>query len=83
MWACGIIMYILITGKHPLYEPGEDNESTFIGKLKNPTWSIGEMFTDLAKDFFLKLCNSTPIERYTSDKALRHPWITRGKLIFI
>lgn len=27
---------------------------------------------------FLKLCNPSPIERYTSEKALRHPWITRN-----
>ena len=42
MWACGIIMYILITGKHPLYEPNEDNEKTFIEKLKKPKWVIGD-----------------------------------------
>ena len=37
MWACGIIMYILIEkGKHPLYERGKDNEEMFLKKLQNP-----------------------------------------------
>lgn len=77
MWACGIIMYMLIEGKHPLYEPGTDNEKTFLNKLKSPKWVFSQRFTPLAKDFFLKLCNQSPIERYTSDKALKHPWVTR------
>jgi hypothetical protein len=25
----------------------------------------------------VKLCNPMPIERYTAEQALRHPWITR------
>ena len=31
----------------------------------------------LAKDFFLKLTNPDPQDRYTADQALCHPWITR------
>jgi serine/threonine protein kinase len=78
MWACGIIMSILLTGHHPLFNPDEDNERSFIQKLKNPQWNFDDSFYSvLAKDLFLKLCNPTPLERYTSDKALKHPWITR------
>lgn len=77
MWACGIIMYILLEGKHPLYEPGIDDEKSYIKKLLNPKWILSKSFTSLAKDLFFKLCNNMPIERYTSDKAIKHPWITR------
>ena len=31
----------------------------------------------MARDIFTKLCNPMPIERYTAEQALRHPWITR------
>lgn len=31
----------------------------------------------MAKDFFLKLTNEDPQERYTASQALEHPWITR------
>lgn len=72
-------MYILIQGKHPLYDSYKDSEESYLQKLKNPKWIFNSNFTKLAKDFFLKLCNPSPIERYTTDKALKHPWITRDK----
>ena len=77
MWACGIMMYIIVEGRHPIYEKEVDNEESFLRKLRNPKWSFSPKFSDLAKDFFLKLCNTSPLERYTTDKALKHPWITR------
>ena len=70
-------MFIMIEGKHPLYESSQDSEESFIRKLKSPKFTFSSKFTNLAKDFFLKLCNPSPIERYTTDKALKHPWITR------
>ncbi len=60
-----------------MHEPSTDNEKIFLEKLSNPNWTFSSKFSPLAKDFFLKLCNSSPIERYTSEKALKHPWITR------
>ena len=33
--------------------------------------------TSLAIDFFKKLSNSSVLERYTANKSLQHPWITR------
>jgi serine/threonine protein kinase len=77
MWSCGIIMYMLIEGKHPFFEPNVDTEKSYLNKLKNPQWVFSDKFSPLAKDLFVKLCNTSPIERYTSDKALKHPWITR------
>eukprot|EP00347_Sterkiella_histriomuscorum_P013405 403364831 len=77
VWACGIVMYMLIDGKHPLYNKKKDDQESFIEKLRNPKFVCNDKFTPLAKDLFLKLCNPLPIERYTSDKGLKHPWITR------
>lgn len=77
-------MYILIEGRHPLYQSGIDNARTYQEKLLrwNPSkWASDEEavknFTPMARDFFTKLCNPMPFERYTSEQALRHPWITR------
>jgi serine/threonine protein kinase len=84
MWAVGIIMYLLIEGKHPLYESGVDNAQTYQKKLARcnpgdwPTEKNGcKNFGHFAKDLFAKLCSKIPIERYTAEQALRHPWITR------
>lgn len=57
MWACGIIMYMLIEGKHPLYDPINDNETSFTNKLRNPVFSFTSNFSPIGKDLFLKLCN--------------------------
>jgi hypothetical protein len=39
MWACGIIMFMLINGKHPLYDE-YDNEKTYLTKLRNPEFAF-------------------------------------------
>lgn len=76
IWSCGIVMYILITGKHPLFTKS-DTILTYFAKLKSISWKFPPNFTKLAQDFFLRLTQKDPLERYTADLALRHPWITR------
>jgi len=44
IWAVGIIMYIVIAGKHPLYIEG-DNKEIYGKKLENPTWHFGKEFS--------------------------------------
>mgnify|MGYP000844790505 FL=1 len=39
IWSCGIIMYILLTGRHPLLRR-QDNTKTFLQKLTNPNWDL-------------------------------------------
>jgi serine/threonine protein kinase len=76
MWATGIIMYTLISGGHPLYKEGETDED-YLPKLTCLNWEFSTQFSPLAKDFFLKLCNKDPCNRYDAITALNHPWITR------
>ncbi|CDW74434.1 protein kinase domain containing protein [Stylonychia lemnae] len=68
VWACGIIMYILIEGRHPLFDPQHDNERTFLAKLKNPSWMFGVNFTMMAKDFFLKMYKKMKIKLVKMDQ---------------
>lgn len=85
MWACGIIMYQILVGAHPMYQHGVDTSQTFSDKLHsfNPSVYVsdesvaGIYFNPMARDLFIKLCNPLPFERYTAEQALRHPWITR------
>jgi len=76
----GIIAYMLLTGRHPIYRHG-DTINTYVQKLKDPILdSIREFpedLSELAKDFFLRLIKIDPLERYTAEEALQHPWITR------
>lgn len=44
IWAVGIIMYIVISGKHPLQVEGETKE-TYKKKLEAPMWMFGKEFS--------------------------------------
>lgn len=79
IWSCGIMMYTLITNKHPLEEPNE-NKNSYIEKLKNPKWHFPVVFSQSAKNLFLKLVEMTPIDRYSATQALNHPWILRQEV---
>ena len=69
-------MYILITGRHPMYKKGEKTDN-YLMKIKEPKWRFPKEFSILARDLFLKLVKVDPLERYTAKEALAHPWITR------
>ncbi|CAD8138570.1 unnamed protein product [Paramecium pentaurelia] len=78
IWSCGIILYQMLTGKHPLYKGGE-NSHDYKKKLLDPKWEFPEDFDPLAKHLFLKCVSLDPIHRYSANQILQHPWITNSK----
>jgi serine/threonine protein kinase len=78
IWSCGIILYNLLCGRHPLYRPG-DNYQTFTKKLENIQWTVPSEVSSLAKDLFFRCVKQNPIERYSASLALNHPWVTRAE----
>jgi serine/threonine protein kinase len=76
IWSCAIILLMIITGKHPLLSQG-DTMAVYTQKLQNPMWEFSNDLNPLARQLFLHMTNMQPLERYTADQALRHPWITR------
>jgi len=76
IWSCAIMLFMAITGKHPLLSQG-DTVAEYTQKLQNPMWEFSSDFNPLARQLFLHMTNMQPLERYTADQALRHPWITR------
>jgi serine/threonine protein kinase len=51
-WALGLIMYILLEGRHPLYREGKDNEKSFAAKLNNPVWKFTDRTSPIARNLF-------------------------------
>lgn len=46
MWAVGIIMYMLVSGQHPIWKEGEEITITeYMEKLKHPIWHFSERFS--------------------------------------
>lgn len=72
LWACGIVMYQLLSqGLHPCYTKG-DSVNEYIQKLENfdkqpIVFTYPETgFSQLAVDFFEKLCSYPQIKRYSA-----------------
>ena len=76
-------MYILLTGKHPLYNQ-KDTTKTYVAKIANPSFTFPSTFSEwssykdnimvkLVRDFFLRVCNMDVQLRYTASTALAHP----------
>lgn len=78
IWSCGIILYQLLTNIHPLNPKNEDSH-TFMKNLRNVEWKFPEGYPPMAKDLFLRCTRINPLERYTANLALQHPFITRIK----
>ncbi|XP_077190981.1 calcium/calmodulin-dependent protein kinase type 1G isoform X2 [Paroedura picta] len=75
-WSIGVITYILLCGYPPFYE---ETESKLFEKIKEGYFEFESPFWDdiseSAKDFICHLLEKDPNERFTCEKALRHPWI--------
>lgn len=75
-WSIGVITYILLCGYPPFYE---ETESRLFSKIMKAQYEFDSPFWDeiseSAKDFIRNMMQKNPSMRYTTDQALRHPWI--------
>ena len=79
IWSIGIILYMLLNNnKHPFYIKGDDRKS-YIEKIKKGKFKFECNISFMAKNLIMKLLEINPSWRYSSEKAIRHPWITRKK----
>ena len=75
IWSCGIIMYILLTGKPPFN--GDSDEEILKKILQNHLdlekypWSVISL---KAKDLIKKLLETDTKKRITAEEALNHEW---------
>ena len=82
IWACGVIMYILLSGRPP-FDGIDDNEileSIRIGKfdLKSHPFPT---FSNECIDLITKLLCYNPKKRINASEALEHPWFKRKEFI--
>ena len=69
---------LLNNNKHPFYIKG-DNKKNYIEKIKKRKFKFECGISFMAKNLIMKLLEINPSWRYSSNKAIRHPWITRKK----
>ncbi|CDW80264.1 protein kinase domain containing protein [Stylonychia lemnae] len=77
MWACGVIMYKVLTGEHPFYKNGDD-EKSYINRIAHQELKTKVQLSEQAESLFWRLCSKSLQERYSVHQAIKHPWITRN-----
>ncbi|KAF6732285.1 Calcium/calmodulin-dependent protein kinase type 1G [Oryzias melastigma] len=75
-WSIGVISYILLCGYPPFFE---ENETRLFSKIMRAEYAFHSPFWDniseSAKDFVRNMMEKNPMKRFTTEQALRHPWI--------
>lgn len=77
LWACGIIMHIILTRRYPF--AGETIQETLELVCKgrfSPVGAEWDRISSDAKSLLQGLLREDPAERLTAEEALRHPWLT-------
>jgi len=77
VWACGVILYILLVGYPPFWD---EDQHRLYAQIKaaaydypSPEW---DTVTKEAKELIDKMLTVDPKKRITASDALRHPWIS-------
>ncbi|XP_005814355.1 calcium/calmodulin-dependent protein kinase type 1 [Xiphophorus maculatus] len=78
-WSIGVITYILLCGYPPFFE---ENETRLFSKIMRAEYAFHSPFWDdiseSAKDFIRNMMEKNPTKRFTTEQALRHPWIAEN-----
>ncbi|PXF44772.1 Serine/threonine-protein kinase DCLK3 [Gracilariopsis chorda] len=80
VWAGGVVMYILLSGKFPF---GGNNESEYYQRVLSkqayfPSEEWGNVSED-AKNLVRGMLCKDPRKRLTVEQCLRHPWLARAQ----
>ncbi|KAI1634455.1 calcium/calmodulin-dependent protein kinase [Biscogniauxia mediterranea] len=77
MWSMGVITYTLLCGYSPFRS---ENLQDLIDECSNASVVFHERYwrdvSDDAKDFIMRLLQPNPDDRWTSQQALSHPWLS-------
>jgi serine/threonine protein kinase len=72
IWACGIVLYLLVTGEFPFKS---NNEKRVFEKIRKGSISIPPFISPLCCDLITKILQIDPSIRPSASEILNHPWI--------
>ncbi|KAL1245737.1 Calcium/calmodulin-dependent protein kinase type II alpha chain [Trichinella spiralis] len=82
VWACGVILYILLVGYPPFWD---EDQGRLYAQIKqgsydypSPEW---DTVTPEAKNLINCMLTVNPRKRITADQALKHPWICQRERV--
>lgn len=74
-WSCGVILYVMLTGKQPFYD---DDEDLLLDKVNTGFVDYPPYISEGAHDLMCHLLEKEPKKRYSLSKVKRHPWFAIG-----
>ena len=82
MWSLGVVLYMLLGGYPPFYEP-DDDQKTMFRKIVNAEYQFHPenwaCVSEEAQDLIRGLLTLDVKKRLTVDQALDHPWLRRAR----
>jgi calcium/calmodulin-dependent protein kinase (CaM kinase) II len=82
LWACGVILYILLVGYPPFWDEDQKRLYAQIKSAKyefpSPEW---DTVTAEAKALIRQLLNPDPTTRITAEEALKNAWISQRQKV--
>ncbi|XP_067010994.1 calcium/calmodulin-dependent protein kinase type II alpha chain isoform X2 [Anabrus simplex] len=82
IWACGVILYILLVGYPPFWD---EDQHRLYAQIKagaydypSPEW---DTVTPEAKNLINQMLTVIPSKRITASEALKHPWICQRERV--
>ena len=77
LWSCGVILYILLTGKPPF----GGSEDEIIRKIKRGFYDESELRlkSEESRNLIKKLLEMNPNNRLSAYEALKHPWFEKTR----
>uniref|UniRef100_A0A4W3H7I8 calcium/calmodulin-dependent protein kinase n=1 Tax=Callorhinchus milii TaxID=7868 RepID=A0A4W3H7I8_CALMI len=82
IWACGVILYILLVGYPPFWD--EDQHKLYqqikagAYDFPSPEW---DTVTPEAKNLINQMLTINPAKRITAPEALKHPWVCQRSTV--
>nr|AAC79460.1 calcium/calmodulin-dependent kinase type II beta subunit [Gallus gallus] len=82
IWACGVILYILLVGYPPFWD--EDQHKLYqqikagAYDFPSPDW---DTVTPEAKNLINQMLTINPAKRITAHEALKHPWVCQRSTV--
>lgn len=82
VWACGVILYILLVGYPPFWDEAQEKLYSQIKMARydfpSPEW---DTVSSEVKQLIREMLNPDPTKRITATQALQNPWISQRQRV--